>query len=202
MTADDAAGRLRRWGYFGLAVADASLAWAGATRARWLTKPALMPVLMVGRDRPTQRALALGGAGDIALLVPTTPAFTVGLSCFLAGHLSWVAALRGRPGQAKVVARHPWVVVPYAATWAGLNAYLWPRTGSLRIPVLAYSAALGGMAVVALDTGQTRASIGGSLFMLSDSLLALKRFGGLSFPLQEAAVMATYTTAQYLLAGD
>ncbi|MDH5278119.1 MAG: lysoplasmalogenase, partial [Actinomycetota bacterium] len=67
---------------------------------------------------------------------------------------------------------------------------------------LAYSAALGGMAVVALDTGQTRASVGGSLFMLSDTLLALKRFGGLSFPLQEAAVMATYTTAQYLLAGD
>jgi uncharacterized membrane protein YhhN len=58
------------------------------------------------------------------------------------------------------------------------------------------------MALVALDTGQPRASIGGVLFMLSDSLLALKRFAGLRFPLQEAAVMATYTTAQYLLASD
>lgn len=202
MIADRAAGQLRRWGYLGLAVADASLALAGATRARRLTKPALMPVLMVGRDRPTQRALALGGAGDVALLFPTTPAFAVGLSCFLAGHLSWVAALRGRPGQARVVSRHPLVVVPYVATWAGLNAYLWPRTGSLRIPVLAYSTALGGMALVALDTGHPRASLGGALFMLSDSLLALKRFGGLRIPLQEATVMATYTAAQYLLASD
>jgi hypothetical protein len=28
------------------------------------TKPLLMPVLMVGRNRPTQRALASGGVGD------------------------------------------------------------------------------------------------------------------------------------------
>jgi uncharacterized membrane protein YhhN len=58
------------------------------------------------------------------------------------------------------------------------------------------------MAVVALDTGRPRTSVGGALFMLSDSLLAMKRFAGLRFPLQEAAVMATYTTGQYLLASE
>ena len=45
-----------------LAAADTFLAAAGRDRARWLTKPLLMPVLMAGRDRPAQRALALGGA--------------------------------------------------------------------------------------------------------------------------------------------
>jgi hypothetical protein len=40
-----------------LAAADALLAATGRDQPRWLTKPLLMPVLMVGRDRPTQRAL-------------------------------------------------------------------------------------------------------------------------------------------------
>jgi len=51
-----------------LAAADALLAATGHGRPRRLTKPLLTPVLMAGRDRPVQRALALGGAGDVALL--------------------------------------------------------------------------------------------------------------------------------------
>jgi hypothetical protein len=51
-----------------LAAADTLLAAAGRDRQRLLTKPLLMPVLMAGRDRPVQRALALGSAGDVALL--------------------------------------------------------------------------------------------------------------------------------------
>jgi hypothetical protein len=38
----------------------------------------VMPVLMVGRDRPAQRALALGGVGDVALLGSSEAAFTAG----------------------------------------------------------------------------------------------------------------------------
>ena len=52
--------------YAALAVADTLLAATGRDRQRWLTKPLLMPVLMAGRDRPAQRALALSGAGDLA----------------------------------------------------------------------------------------------------------------------------------------
>ena len=57
-----AAGSRARWAFAafaGLAAADTLLAAAGRDRARWLTKPLLMPVLMAGRDRPAQRALAL-----------------------------------------------------------------------------------------------------------------------------------------------
>jgi uncharacterized membrane protein YhhN len=81
-----------------LAAADTLLAAAGHDRPRWLTKPLLMPVLMAGRDRPAQRALALGGVGDVALLGRGEIAFTAGLVSFLAGHVAWISALRQRPG--------------------------------------------------------------------------------------------------------
>jgi hypothetical protein len=43
-----------------IAAADTLLAATRRDRLRWLTKPLLMLALMVGRDRPTQRALAFG----------------------------------------------------------------------------------------------------------------------------------------------
>jgi uncharacterized membrane protein YhhN len=186
--------------YAALAAADTLLAATGHSRARWLTKPLLMPVLMAGRDRPAQRALALGAAGDVALLCPGETAFTAGLVSFLAGHLAWIAALRQRPGGGYLRAR-PALAVPPAAAFGAMNAYLWKRTGPNRIPVLVYSAALLAMALTALDSGSPRTAAGGALFLTSDTLLALEKFGGLKLPLHEGLVMATYTTAQALLAG-
>ncbi len=186
--------------FVALAAADTLLAATGRARLRWLTKPLLMPALMAGRDRPTQRALVLGCAGDVALLGSSDAAFTAGLASFLAGHLGWVAALRQRPGAGRLRAR-PALAVPYVAAFGTLNAYLCPRTGTDRIPVVVYSAALLTMALVALDTGSPKAATGGALFMVSDSLLALDKFGGVHLPAHEGLVMATYTTAQALLAG-
>jgi uncharacterized membrane protein YhhN len=186
--------------YAALAAADTLLAATGHGRARWLTKPLLMPVLMAGRDRPAQRALALGAAGDVALLGPGETAFTAGLVSFLAGHLAWIAALRQRPGGGYLRAR-PALAVPHVAAFGAMNAYLWPRTGPNRIPVLVYSAALLAMSLTALDSGSPRTAAGGALFLASDTLLALEKYGGLKLPVQEGLVMATYTTAQALLAG-
>jgi uncharacterized membrane protein YhhN len=185
--------------YLAVAALDTALAAAGRTRARRLTKPLLMPTLAVGRDRPTQRALALSGAGDVALLGEGRGAFTAGLGSFLVSHVAWMSALRSRPGGGRVAAR-PALALPYAAAWLGLNAVLWRRTGPDRWPVLVYSALLGAMAVTALDTDDPRAAAGGALFMLSDSLLALERFADVELPAHEGWVMSTYTTAQALLA--
>jgi uncharacterized membrane protein YhhN len=186
--------------YAALAAADTLLAATGHARQRWLTKPLLMPVLMAGRDRPAQRALALGAAGDVALLGPGETAFTAGLVSFLAGHLAWIAALRQRPGRGYLRTR-PALAVPPVAAFGAMNAYLWPRTGPNRIPVLVYSAALLAMALTALDSGSPRTAAGGALFLTSDTLLALEKFGGLKLPAHEGLVMATYATAQALLAG-
>lgn len=185
--------------YLALATADTVLAARDATRARRLTKPLLMPVLARGRDRPTQRALALSGAGDVALLADGRVAFTAGLGSFLAAHLAWLRALRDRPGGGRVAAR-PALALPYAAAWVLLNGVLWRHTGADRWPVVLYSAALTATAVAALDTGDARAAAGGALFLTSDALLALERFAGVHLPAHEGLVMATYTAAQLLLA--
>jgi uncharacterized membrane protein YhhN len=182
-----------------LAVVDTCLAATGRNHHRRLTKPFLMPVLMVGCDRPTQRALALGGVGDVALLGSSELAFMAGLGSFLASHAAWVVALRQRPGVGRLKAR-PVLAAPYIAAFAGLNAYLWKRTGKDRVPVVVYSAALLTMSLVALDSGSPKAATGGALFLVSDSLLALEKFGDVHLPAHEGFVMATYATAQALLA--
>ena len=82
-----------------------------------------------------------------------------------------------------------------------MNAYLWPRTGKDRFPVLAYSTTLLAMSLAALDSGSRRMAAGGALFLVSDTLLALEKFAGVHLPGHEGVVMATYTTAQALLAG-
>jgi uncharacterized membrane protein YhhN len=181
-----------------LAAADTLLAATGHDRQRWLTKPLLMPVLMVGRDRAAQRALALGGVGDVALLGSSEIAFTAGLVSFLAGHMAWIIALRQRPGGR--LRGRPVLAAPYLAGFGALNAYLWKRTGKDRIPVIVYSAALLAMSLAALDTGSPKTAAGGALFLVSDALLALEKFGGLHLPANEGLVMATYTGAQALLA--
>lgn len=188
-----------RTAYLVLALGDTALAASGRDRARRATKPLLMPVLSLRRDAPTRRALLLGGVGDVALLGEGQGAFSAGLGSFLLGHVAWVRALRGRPGGG-VVRRRPVLVLPYAVLLAGLNAFLWRRTGPDRVPVLVYSAALTATAVAALDTGDARAAAGGLLFLGSDALLALERFAGVHLPAHEGLVMAGYTSAQALLA--
>jgi uncharacterized membrane protein YhhN len=187
--------------YAALAAADTVLAATGRDKARRLTKPLLMPTLLLGKDKPSQRALALGGAGDVALLGEGDVAFTAGLGSFLVSHLAWMQALRQRVGGG-LLKDKPWAALPYLAGYAGLNAYLWKRTGKDRIPVLVYSTALLGTALAALDTGDARTAAGGALFLTSDALLALEKFGDVHLPVHEGWVMATYTGAQALLAAD
>jgi uncharacterized membrane protein YhhN len=174
------------------------LAVAGRDGERRLTKPLLMPLLMPGRSRATQRALALSWAGDIALLGSGDAAFGAGLASFLASHLAWIAALREQPG-GRLRAR-PALAIPPVAAAAALNAWLWPRTGAFRIPVVLYSVVLEVMALTALDRESPAAGAGGMLFLASDSLLALRAFGGMELPAGDGLVMATYAAAQALLA--
>lgn len=192
-----------RLAYGALAVADVVLsasASPAAARARKVTKPLLMPALMVGRSAPTRRALALSGAGDVALLGSSDAAFTAGLGAFLAGQVAWVRALRARSDG--LLARRPAVAVPYVVAAVGLNAWLWRRAGKDRLPLAAYSAAVTAMALAAADTGDPVTAAGGALFMASDGLIALDRFAGVRLPAQDAWVMGTYTAAQALLARE
>jgi uncharacterized membrane protein YhhN len=127
-------------------------------------------------------------------------AFTAGLGSFLGAQVAWVDALRSRRGTG-LLRRRPVVALPYLVVWAGLNAYLWRRSGSDRIPVLVYSTALTTMALAAADSGDPATTAGGALFLASDALIALDRFGDVHLPGHDGWVMGTYTAAQALLAG-
>ena len=192
--------------YGAVAVTDAALAACGSRRLRRLTKPLLMPLLAahvasVDGAQDTKpfvlAGLGLSGLGDIALLADGERAFAAGLSCFLAAHCCYLAALgRRRRGRAR---RLWWIAAAYVTAWCGLNVVLFPRTGRLRLPVLLYGTALALMSLAALDTGQPHVAAGGAAFLVSDSLLALDTFDAVSVPCADGLVMLSYATAQGLI---
>ncbi|MDP0397264.1 lysoplasmalogenase [Tsukamurella strandjordii] len=208
--------------YAGLATVDTALsASAKPSRhhARRFTKPLLMPVLAASlatdpraKTSPlrtsTLAGQAAGWAGDVALLGDEPRHFALGASCFATGHAAYVSGLLRQRGPEVSLARPAAVGALWAvgAPRTVLGAY---RTAPALAPVLAgYSAMLSGTAAAAtlldpaIPADARRATLAGAgLFLLSDSILGLRKFG-LSEPPAwlEGAVMATYTGAQFLIA--
>jgi uncharacterized membrane protein YhhN len=194
--------------YAALGAANCAAAARRNRAAEWATKPLLMPVLAGfalaaadGREedmRLPAAAMALSGAGDIALLAAESAErwFVPGMGAFAAAHACYITAL-ARSGAARGV--RPRVAAGYAALWAVLIVALWRNLGGLRVPVAAYSLLLVSMAVLA--SGRNRAAAaGGALFVVSDALIACGLAGINAVPGQESAVMPTYVAAQFLLA--
>jgi len=195
-------------------------ALVGAWPPAWaiLFKP-LTTLLLIGfarprgRTQPMQRrfvriGLALSLLGDIALLWPTE-GFLPGLVAFLLAHLAYIAAFCV---PARLAAR-PLVFVAYAAVAALILSQLWSGVpAALRAPVLAYVLCLATMAAQAgvwwrvavgrADAALARhAAIGGLLFMVSDSLLAINKFA-LPLPFSPLWILLTYWLAQGFIAAS
>ncbi len=204
-----------------ITLASALLAIAGSTSVfdvpllAFVFKP-LTTVLIVlhawprGGDAPTVRRLVLAGlvcslAGDVALMWPKQ-GFVPGLVAFLLAHLLYIAAFtRGHRFAAR-----PAPLVVYALIAATILAFLWSGVPpGLRVPVTGYVLALTAMAAQAAvvggatlreDGARARGLIlGGALFMASDALLATNRFA-LPLPLASVWILATYWSAQWLIA--
>ena len=165
-----------------------------------------------GADAPPVRrwiraGLWLSLAGDVFLMWPQ--GFLPGLVSFLLAHLAYIAAFTR---ELRLGARWPPFAL-YAAVAAVLLARLWPGVpAALQWPVLAYVACLATMAAQAgtvwLAARGTpgegaghRAALGGLLFMTSDALLAFNKFDA-PLPLASLWILATYWTAQGLIAGS
>jgi len=129
--------------------------------------------------------LVCGAVGDAFLLGRGRRMFLGGLVAFLLGHLAYVAGLAllvpptRWPGAAGAYA-----ALPVAAGLAVL-AWLWPRLGRLRGPVIAYVAAIAAMvvgALAALRAGalpapqRTWLGAGAALFFVSDLAVARDQF--------------------------
>ncbi|WP_350347051.1 lysoplasmalogenase [Agromyces sp. G08B096] len=193
------------------------------------TKALLMPLLAVAvllavqprRDAPVLLLLlALAGswAGDILLTFPGELWFVAGLLGFLGAHVAYlvlfVRLARRAPGEGTPTEaaagigatkrREPWprplVIAVFAAWYTGFLLLLAPHLGALLAPVALYGLVLGTMAAFASTRGALVA-VGGALFVVSDSVLALGRFlPGYEFAAHDLVVMTTYLAAQGLIA--
>jgi uncharacterized membrane protein YhhN len=210
-------------GYVALAAADTWLSGRSATlahRARFVTKPLLMPVLAAslatneraaGSPLRTSTLVAqVGGwGGDVALLANGTKPFLAGTGSFGLGHLAYVAGFLRRRDHSPV--REDTSVKVVAGSWAltaPVMAFLAGRQHrELGGPVLGYATLLAAMTAAAshLDptvpaSARRLTAAGAALFMLSDSMLGFRKFALTDPPPElETAVMATYTAAQFLL---
>lgn len=156
--------------------ATACLPLAALTDPDFPSQPAPTETLVLA-------GLALGALGDFALSRPGTRAFLAGMAAFALGHLAYVAAFRLQaladgfagpsPGQIAALAGLAALVLP-------LGVWLAARAGALRPAVLGYALVIGLMAGFALvlppGPGVALQQAGVALFLLSDTLLALRLF--------------------------
>ena len=217
-------------GYLALAAADGALAASSSPsrrRFRMVTKPLLMPALgtaFVGSlarhdvggggvlAGGTAAAQALSGAGDIALLSKSEPAFLAGLGSFLGAHVAYTTAFAsvGRPLRDRT---HLGGVAAAAAAFAAVAPVMGRAAGRhsprLRAPVVAYAGAICSMFAAStrlrpeIPSGARRTVVAGTAcFLASDTLLAAREFvlPRPPHPGVDAAVMVTYTAGQGLIA--
>jgi uncharacterized membrane protein YhhN len=165
----------------------------------WVSKPLLAPLLALAllrtglaRRSPMPAGLACATLGDIALLIPGTAAFIVGMAAFLGMQVFYIKAFRqvgGDTGRRTAAA--------YAVLWIAANAVLLPRAGALGPAIAIYSAALLTMAASARRLGPI-GTWGGALFAVSDALIGVG-VAGAKFPGRSLLIMVTYVLAQALL---
>ncbi|MBT9257881.1 lysoplasmalogenase [Phycicoccus sp. MAQZ13P-2] len=187
--------------------------WAVATRRhdleRW-AKPAVMVGLVAvalaggALDHPAGPALlvalVLGGVGDVLLLGDSEPRFVAGLAAFLVGHLAYVLAFvrDGLDHPALAAAGAATVAVALVAGRRILPAATRDGGAGLGAAVGVYMAVIAAMAVTGWATGSPLVAAGVTLFVVSDTLLALDRFVT-PRPGARLAVIVTYHLAQALI---
>lgn len=152
-------------------------------------------------------ALALSALGDAFLSRDGDKAFLAGLGGFLAAHLAYVALFYLSGGSVGVLTVEPWRAA-VAAIMVVFALFMLARllrvvAPDMRLPILAYVAAIVAMGIAALTLGNVLVVAGAVLFMASDAILATEKFlmGSLSPRRRQArfAVWALYYGAQLLI---
>jgi uncharacterized membrane protein YhhN len=210
--------------YVALAVADSVAAGrtsAAARRARYVLKPALMPVLATafldatrGRDTTlrngTVAAQGLSWGGDVAHLGSSERAFLAGVGSFFGAHVAYLAAFVSVRGEKEDVDRAGLRVAGglWLTTAPLMSLAAGRKDPTLRGPVAVYATILSAMFASSrmLDPDLPPAArrtlrTGTALFLVSDTALAVQQFLlPEPVPALESFVMATYTSAQGLIA--
>lgn len=180
------------------------------------TKPFLIPALAfyfwkacinTPLNKFAYAALFFTWLGDSLLIFTEIDGlfFIAGLAAFLIGHIVYIIINMNfvNDANSKLVFKWPALLMLLYGGW--FFSYIVDHLGALLVPVAAYCAVITIMGITALGRNK-RASkesfvlvlVGASLFILSDSVIALNKFRG-PVELSGPIVMSTYLTAQFLL---
>jgi uncharacterized membrane protein YhhN len=175
---------------------------------RMVAKPMIMASLIgfyitVERRQSNAFVLAMIFAllGDVFLMFKGDDFFLIGLLCFMVMQLLYTF-LFSREGS-KDMKRLLMISLPLLLLTVGVISVLWNDLGDLRIPVLVYAMAISAMVISAIYRknvlkGYSAVVLGVVLFLISDAVLAISKFGG-ALPFQDIVIMSTYMTAQFLI---
>ncbi|MCC6270914.1 MAG: lysoplasmalogenase [Microbacteriaceae bacterium] len=153
---------------------------------RWRTAVALLATL----------ALVFSWAGDVGIAVSGELSFLLALGFFLVAHVFYIILFLRK---LRIQSMSIWSLT-YLVWWVALLAILAPHIGSLLIPVAVYGLVLGAMGAVALSCNRFIA-IGGALFVVSDTVLALNKFlPGFELWQVDFLIMLSYIAAQGFIA--
>jgi uncharacterized membrane protein YhhN len=190
---------------------------AGISIVHFIAKPLLIPglILLLKMSKTTvpRKSLLLTGLvfswlGDMFLLFEDKNAlfFIFGLASFLTTHIFYIIYfLKIRSSADSLLKKQPWIVLLIAGYGLVLVWFLYPYLGDLKIPVMVYATVICGMLLCSLHIflkvnkpANILYLLGASLFVLSDSLLALNKFYQ-PFAFAAVLIMLTYCAAQYFI---
>ena len=198
-----------------LSIADVVCLALGDETTPMYIKPFLMPTLAAAalvQLLPENKGrmpillaigLAFHTAGDILLMLDGFTFFAAGLGAFLIGHFFYLAILLegigGLKGWKEILCLIvPLVLAPVIVSFFGVE---WPFSAAVTVYALTlmFVAACGVLWAIRGKAFATRIIVGGIIFIISDSLIAIDSFAGIDFPFRHALVMLTYVTAEWLL---
>ena len=143
---------------------------------------ALLGVLAWSAGGPLLLALALmaSASGDAALAAEEERWFLPGLVAFLIAHLIYIALFATGSQGIGILAADPlrgvWALLIVIAAGALLAKLLPAVPAAMRAPVVVYAVAIAAMGVVAVTVPGYGVAIGATLFIVSDALLAVRKY--------------------------
>lgn len=176
-----------------------------------ISKPLIIPALLawyLARSGSVNQwyvvALFFSFIGDV-LLLNKANLFLLGIGAFLITQVLYIFIFSRRLLKSSVYTK-ALATLPFLFFFIVLIKYLEPGLGEFLIPVMVYGFAISVFGMVSLlnylikkDDLHLKLLIGATLFIISDSMIALNKFDQerVFFPV---AIMLTYIVAQYLIA--
>lgn len=204
--------------FFVVFIADLLAVYLGEETFRQVTKPFLIPFLILYFIRETAAvqsalkkiiliALFFSWLGDVLLMyeMQNESFFIFGLLSFLVAHIFFILFFERIIVKEKLVKRY-WIFLPVMIYYVLLISVLSPSLDELKWPVRIYGIVISYMLIKAFQVGWFKNRLvtvciipGAVLFVVSDSVLAINKFVR---PNEDAGViiMLTYGLAQFLIA--